>query len=122
MRWIGGIILFLMIVGWAAAEYPLAEPPCVGLAATDWRYTSEGWQRPTWLDASIPTRQPALHPAVIGTLQLLVSLMALVAFPAFRERVGGRDRFRGTGLPNARRRAKLEVMDRCPLHPITERL
>lgn len=121
VRWIGWIIMLLMTVGWAAAELPLAEPSCAGLAATDWRYTSEGWQRPTWLDASIPTRRPALHPGVIGALQLLLSLMALVAFPAFRGGVGGKDRFWGPGLPNYRRTAKLEGVDRCPFHPVAER-
>lgn len=83
MRWIGWIMTLLMTVGWAAAEIPVAEPPRAGLAYNDWRHTRDGWQRPTWLDASIPARQPTLHPGVLGMLQLLVSLTALVAFPAF---------------------------------------
>ena len=90
MRWIGWIVTLLMTVGWAAAEMPVDERPRAGLANTDWRRTCDGWERPTWFDASIPTHQPTLHPGVVGMLQLLVSLLALVAFPAFRSSRGRR--------------------------------
>lgn len=88
MRWIGWIVTLLMTVGWVATEMPVGEPLRVGLANTDWRRTRDGWQQPTWLGASIPAREPALHPGVVGVFQMLVSLMALVGFSKGRRENG----------------------------------
>lgn len=104
MRWIGWIVALLMTVGWVATELPVAEPLQAGLANTDWRRTRDGWQQPTWLGASIPAREPALHPGVVGMFQMLVSLMALVGFSKgriqkaegrIRKAEGGRRKVKG---------------------------
>ena len=51
-----------------------------------WRYTKNGWQnRMEWQDPA-PVRKPALHPAVVGSLQLLISLAALIGFSTSKQR------------------------------------
>ncbi len=51
-----------------------------------WRYTKNGWQnRMEWQDPA-PVSKPALHPAVVGSLQLLISLAALVGFSTSKQR------------------------------------
>ncbi len=51
-----------------------------------WRYTKNGWQnRMEWQDPA-PVRTPALHPAVVGSLQLLISLAALIGFSTSKRR------------------------------------
>ena len=51
-----------------------------------WRYTKNGWQnRREWQDPD-PVRTPALHPAVVGSLQLLISLAALIGFSTSKQR------------------------------------
>jgi len=82
MRWIGWMVAVLLTVGWIAVEVHVAEPARSGLAARDWRRTRTGWEQPTWSDAHLPVRAPALHPAVVGLLQLFVSLFGLVACSA----------------------------------------
>lgn len=79
MRWIACLILLIAAVFWLAAETPPATE--LGTQANlCWRRTQNGWEHATWLADSIPNRRPALHPAVVGTLELLLSTMALVAF------------------------------------------
>ncbi|MEN6496007.1 MAG: hypothetical protein ABFD16_17125 [Thermoguttaceae bacterium] len=84
MRWIGWMVALLLTLGWIAVEVDVAEPARPRLAASDWRRTRVGWEQPTWLDAHIPARAPALHPAVVGLLELFLSLFGLVAFAARR--------------------------------------
>ena len=51
-----------------------------------WRYTKNGWQNRTeWQDPA-PVSKPALHPAIVGSLQLLISLAALVWFSTSKQR------------------------------------
>jgi hypothetical protein len=67
----------------AAASSPLAA----GLAAPldSWRQTRQGWQRcQDFLGPPIEYRCPALHPAVVGILEVLLSVTAMLAL--------GRDR------------------------------
>ncbi len=47
---------------------------------TGWRYTKNGWQNRREWHHPLPVRTPALHPAVVGSLQLLISLAALIGF------------------------------------------
>lgn len=84
MRWIAWMVALLLTVGWIAVEVQVAEPARSGLMARDWRRTRTGWEQPTWSDAHIPVRAPALHPAVVGLLQLFVSLFGLVAWSVWR--------------------------------------
>ena len=82
MRLIGWFLLLLVTLGWLSSEIRLAEPQSPDHTQSDWRYTVDGWEhRSLWTNK--PTAQPpALHPAVVGALQLLLSTLALFAFPA----------------------------------------
>ncbi len=47
-----------------------------------WRRTREGWQRIELLRPAIPYRRPALHPAVVGSLEVLLTMTAMLALSA----------------------------------------
>lgn len=47
---------------------------------TAWRRTRDGWERPTWWRPAGPSRRPGLHPIVVGLLELLLALGALIGF------------------------------------------
>jgi len=104
MHRIGWILFFLGVVGWLACQLPVDAPHADAGAqpsaresadsaqashafsraeagALSWRRTRSGWERPRWFIAQRSFRQPSLHPAVVGLLQLFVSLTALVALP-----------------------------------------
>jgi len=51
-----------------------------------WRRTAAGWERATWLPRDLPFRAPAMHPAMLAFLQVLLSVAALIAFPALLPR------------------------------------
>jgi len=79
VRWIGWLLLSLLLVGWLAAIVPLGDAePDARLPA--WRRTVDGWERPTWSTVGSGMGPPALHPAVVGALEALLSLLALLAF------------------------------------------
>lgn len=78
MRSIGWILTVLMVLGWAASEVPFtdkaAPPPCQWA----WRRTVDGWEQESAVLPRHVAPSPALHPMVVGTLQLLISLTALL--------------------------------------------
>ena len=81
MRWFGWVLLLLMAVGWLACEIPFSRTPSAPPRQLDcWRRTPRGWEQADWLAPEIPERCPALHPGVVGLLELLVSVTALAAF------------------------------------------
>jgi hypothetical protein len=83
VRWIGCFLVFLLGVGWLTSQLRLSEPPTDAKPRLGcWRRTQDGWEQATWLSPEIPSRRPALHPGVVGTLELLVAVYALVAAPA----------------------------------------
>lgn len=83
MRQLVWILLILTVAGWLACEIPSDRHPTASQSQLDdWRRTPRGWERADWLVPEIPARRAALHPGVVGLLELLVSLAALVAFPA----------------------------------------
>jgi len=82
MRWLVGFFLLLVAVGWLACEIRLPETTAATGASLDsWRRTRDGWEHASWLTAQTRSPAPALHPAVVGLLELFLSLAALVAFP-----------------------------------------
>ena len=86
MRRFGWLLVLLAAVGWLATEVRPPETPTASDRPLDcWRRTPDGWQRATWLAPQTPIRRPALHPVVVGLLELLVCLAALVAFPTGAE-------------------------------------
>lgn len=81
VRWIGWLLLMLVVLGWLAGEVPLAGVPPQGPQEPqdDWRRTASGWEhRSTWT-LQTPSAPPAIHPAVFGLLQLSLAWAALIA-------------------------------------------
>jgi hypothetical protein len=77
LRWIGWIFAALLLVGWVAAELPPVVSPAESMAPDLWRRTRDGWERAEWLR---PEPAPAplwLHPAVLATFQITVSVAGL---------------------------------------------
>ena len=79
-------LLTLLILQTDAGPATNIEPLSATRSRQDdsWRRTAAGWEdRRRWFVSS-PSQLPrvtAIHPSVIGSLQLLVSLGALIAFP-----------------------------------------
>ncbi len=80
MRRIGFLILLLLALGWVVAELPAAPAQIPQTQTSDWRRTRDGWERMSWWRAEATRHRPAIHPLVIGSLQVLVSAMGLIAF------------------------------------------
>jgi hypothetical protein len=81
MRWIGWLLLLLVVVAWVASELP---SPGIVAEVDDtplWRRTRSGWEHVSGLFPVHP-RQPALHPGVVAAAELLLSMAALIALPA----------------------------------------
>ena len=82
MRWIGWLVVILLAAGWLASEIRLPGEPALLQGGSDcWRRTRYGWQQPSWSTPEAPVWRPALHPGVVGLLELFLSVSALVAFP-----------------------------------------
>lgn len=79
MRAIGWIMVLLLTIAWLACEVQPPQAMHVDSEAS-WRRTCNGWERARWLTAQRTATQPTLHPVVIGLLQLLLAVTALVAF------------------------------------------
>ena len=80
VRRIGWMLLLLGAVGWMAAECPVRRTPPSAGGQTEWRRTLDGWERASWLRAEVPVHRPALHPSVVGLLELFLSVGALAVF------------------------------------------
>ena len=99
MRRFVWVLLLLMAAGWVACQMPFSDTAARSERRLDcWRRTRDGWEIANWVMPEPPTRCPALHPGVVGLLELLVSIAALIAFPAqlgaksrHKEDASGRD-------------------------------
>ncbi len=86
MRLIGWILLILVGLGWLAAEVPLPGPRTLSAPGpndsllSDWRRTDAGWERSAVWATEPKGCRPAVHPVVLGLLQLLLASAALIAF------------------------------------------
>lgn len=81
MRLIGWILLILATLVLAVAQWPseCGEPSAV----SQWRRTTRGWERLNIKATGIANgsvRAPTLHPMVVGSLEILLTLGALIAF------------------------------------------
>jgi hypothetical protein len=72
-------LLFVSACGWLACEVPIASQAGQQFE-NPWRRTPHGWQKVSYWQPAPPPYRPALHPAVVATLEILLSLIALVAF------------------------------------------
>ena len=72
----------LVALVWLAERLP-SEPASSSSDATHgWRRTNHGWQRLESLHRPASSEPPSLHPAIVGGLEILLTLTALVAFSA----------------------------------------
>ena len=92
MRLILPLALLLSGLGLLAAEMPSSEPihdnghQSVVDDSDDWQRTVDGWQRCSDWDLAVKHEAPSLHPAVVGSFELLLILtvslaLDLAAFP-----------------------------------------
>jgi hypothetical protein len=72
------LIIALFVMLWFTS---LAAAPAMATedASGGWRRTANGWQRIEVLGPGIPYRRPALHPAVVGLLEILLTMTAMLA-------------------------------------------
>jgi hypothetical protein len=76
-----GLFMLTWLTSTAARTSPteLAAGGSMGLDA--WRQTRQGWQRcDVFLTPPIEYRRPALHPLVVGSLQILLTVTAMLIF------------------------------------------
>ena len=80
MRLIGGLLLTLAGLGYLASELSFGNDSPPPEPTTQWRRTVDGWEKPVWLTSDLPIRRPALHPTIVGLLQVFLALVALLLF------------------------------------------
>jgi hypothetical protein len=83
------LIIASAVLSWLACEATAPATATEDMSGS-WRRTREGWQRIEGFRPPIPYRRPALHPAVVGSLELLLTMTAMLALS--RERGAGNDR------------------------------
>jgi hypothetical protein len=68
----------LFLLAWFAAA---ASPSRADDDRADtWRQTRQGWQhREDFLEPPVEYRRPALHPALVGSLEVLLTMSAMLA-------------------------------------------
>ena len=81
MRPILWMVAILLTVVFLASEIRLPQADEPATIETHWRRTETGWTPAAWLAPAERVEQPALHPCVVGSLELLLSALALVAIP-----------------------------------------
>jgi len=108
MRLILPLALLVGGLGLLAAEIPSAESPhgneqrSMVDGSDDWRRTVDGWQRSSDWDPAVKREAPALHPAVVGSFQLLLVLtvaltLDLVATPKKPVETATNDKSKSSG-------------------------
>ncbi len=74
-RW---LVIAVLVLPWIAGE---ATAPAVAVEdmSRSWRRTNEGWQRTELFRPPVQYRRPALHPVVVGSLEALLTMTAMLA-------------------------------------------
>ena len=86
MRSIGWITVILIATLWGASEIHLPAADSPAPTNLGWRRTRDGWEYSTRLFRQ-SSAQPSLHPSVVASLEILLAIFALSAFPATTRRV-----------------------------------
>ena len=81
MRSIGWITVILIAALWGASEIRLPAANDPAPRDSGWRRTRDGWERSSQLLRQ-PVAQPALHPSIVASLEILLAILALSALPA----------------------------------------
>jgi hypothetical protein len=75
------ICILLMALAVVACRLDVRVPPGYDGRPARWVRTAQGWEDANRWQRALHRHRPALHPAVVAGVQLLTSLMALLAFP-----------------------------------------
>jgi hypothetical protein len=86
VRVVAGILALLLLAGWVVSELPGSQSGPHPADGSPWRRTRVGWERVYWpATAAMPMRDPRLHPAVVGALEMMASVLVLLAFSTNRD-------------------------------------
>jgi hypothetical protein len=77
MRRIGWIVAFLLSAGWIACALSTAAVQSCSECRSVWRRTRDGWEHQDRLFRTRPLPPPAVHPAMVAALQVLLPLALL---------------------------------------------
>ncbi len=76
MRFAALLFAYLIVIGWLLVFWPSSSPAKTESDA--WRRTATGWESVEEWEVKAPLHRP-LHPVLVGSLQLGVSIIALMA-------------------------------------------
>ena len=84
------LVVGLFVVTWLAGDAAHSSLAAEGRFDA-WRQTRDGWQRSdNFLAPPIEYRRPALHPLVVGLLEILLTITAMLTFSDRRGAIEGR--------------------------------
>jgi hypothetical protein len=86
MRLIGWLLLLLIGLNWLASQLPSSTQTSSSGLAANWRRTVNGWERLPLPATEGPTAAPAIHPALLGMLEILATLAAMKVFSPVAKR------------------------------------
>ena len=112
MRWIGWIFALLLAVGWVATDLPPIVVPAECMSPDLWRRTNDGWERAEWLRPDPPATPPWLHPGLLATFQIVVSVVGFALCYHHRLDRAGHDSGPGEPLHALRRPHHVAISSR----------
>jgi hypothetical protein len=80
MRFLVGLFIVLASMAWLARQWPSDPASQSGVAASPWRHTVGGWEKLD-LEPAANSHEPALHPALVGSMQVMLVMLALLSLP-----------------------------------------
>ena len=80
VRWILIIALFLFGSAATACLLPMPRDGTVDVPESQWVRTRDGWEPRIGWEPPPPLYEPTVHPIVVASGQILISLIALIAF------------------------------------------
>ncbi len=78
MRTFRWLIIALFLVPWLAGN-AIAPSDAAEDMSGGWRRTNHGWQRVEVVCPPMQYRRPALHPALVGSLEVLLTMTAMLS-------------------------------------------
>lgn len=73
------LLIAIVAIAWCACEFPV-EPTTPAVAPCPWRRTVDGWEPLYVPKAPWQAFEPSLHPLIVASLEVLLSVVALVGF------------------------------------------
>jgi hypothetical protein len=84
LRTVVWILLALWCLGWTICQWDIAPAQDAKAQDSAWRRTVLGWEKNTSWKPPPQPYEPMLDPLIVGSLQGLISLLALVTLSPFR--------------------------------------